>query len=696
MDKINLQSPDGLNFNVRRLAELFPSVIVEKKESDGSITQGVDFEKLKLLLGEDIVEGTERYEFSWPGKKSSLLKANRPVGKTLWPCIADSQNWAETKNIYIEGDNFDALKLLQESYLGKVKLIYIDPPYNTGSDNMYYNDDFSLTVAEYEELIGNVDEDGTRFQKNTNTNPRFHSVWCSMIYERLLLARNFLTSDGLLCISIDENEVENLIKICNEVFGEHNFVNLITVKTKIGGVSGSSEGKSLKGATEFLVVYAKNKALLELNPVYIKTPLLEKIKSYEREGKSWKYTSILTNLSGKTLLFEDKKSGYKYYGYKVADSMSISAFAAMNGISEDEVYCSQSDKIFQTTNAQTSVRTTVIEKTEGYDFPMIGLEYIPTKGKNGGKEIEVLYKGDSRRMMMFLSDAISIEGNTPCYLDKVSTLWDDIQYNNLTKEGNVEYPNGKKPIKLIQRLIEMLLPENPTQDDSIIMDFFSGSASTAHAVMQSNIDFGGNRRFIMVQFPEDLDENLKKADANTKKSIKQMISFLDSIKKPHLITEIGKERIRRSAEQITTASPLIASNSDFGFRVFKVGETYMKNVEVSAESLTQEDLFSHSSNIIDSASDLDLLFGCILSWGLPLHLQLKEEIIDDCKILSYDADALVACFSNSVPMTVIDYIAQKKPLRVVFRDSSFADSQAKINVKERFKILSPDTTIKVI
>jgi adenine-specific DNA-methyltransferase len=505
-----------------------------------------------------------------------------------------------------------------------------------------------------------------------------------MIYPRLLLARNLLRDDGVIFISIDDNEVAQLRKICDEVFGEDNFINIITVKTKIGGVSGSSEGKSLKDATEFVYVYVKNKSSLLFNPVYVSTPLFNRIKSYEIEGKSWKYTSVMTKLENKILIKEDIRRGIKYFGYEILETMSVTAFAKELGISVDDVYNKYADKIFQTTNAQSSIRQTVMKETERENFPMIGCEYAPIKGKNEGQSIEVLYKGDQRRMMMFLADAVEKIDGTYYYLDKITSLWDDIEYNNLTKEGDVEFPNGKKPIKMVQRMLNLV-----TAKDSLILDFFSGSGSTAHAVMKLNAEDGGNRKFIMVQLPEPCAPDSEAFKAGYKN-----------------ICEIGKERIRKAGNKIREEAGLNGQNLDIGFRVFKTADSNMKDVYYGAGEYKQENLDLFVSNIKEDRTPLDLLYGCLLDWALPLSLPHTEEKIDGFTVhivradtLSADATesaALIACFDENISEKALSGIAKKKPLRAVFRDAGFASDPAKINVFEIFKLHAPDTQVKVI
>ena len=690
MNKPKFETPDMTQKNIDKISQIFPNCITETKDENGKLKKAVNFELLQQMLSEEIADKDEAYEFTWVGKNAAIVEANKPIRKTLRPCKEESVNWDTTENLYIEGDNLEVLKLLQESYLGKVKMIYIDPPYNTGND-LIYCDDFSITRENFDDEIGLFDEEGNRLFRNTDSNGRFHSDWCSMIYSRLLIARNLLKDDGVIFISIDDNEVENMKKICDEVFNNSNFINLVTIKTKIGGVSGSSEGKSLRGATEYLLIYARNKEKLLLNPVYIKTKLSTKIKNYEENGKSWKYTSVLTRLDGKTLIKEDKIKKMKYYGYKVVETQSISTFAKENKMTEEQVYDKYADKIFQTTNAQTSIRQNVLDITKNEAYEMIGLEYIPIKGKNVDSEIEILYKGEQRRMMMFLSDAVTRIDGEYFYLDKITTLWDDILYNNLAKEGDVDYSNGKKPIFMLQRIIEMVANNN-----DIILDFFAGSASTAHATIEMNKTKDMNLKFIMVQLPEILDESYRKADANGKKDIKVLIDYLDKIKKPHLLTEIGKQRIRNAGKQIQEENPHTIQNIDIGFRVLKVDDSNMKDVYYSASEYDQGKLDMFESNIKEDRTDLDLLFGCLLDWGLQLSLPYTSETIGKFTVHTYNDGDLVACFNEDVSEEVVKEIARKKPLRVVFRDSSFSNSASKINVFEIFKMISPETNVKVI
>lgn len=673
MLKLKMRTSNKADENYKKLAEMFPNAVTEAiDETTGKVVRAIDKDVLMQEISCKVVDGNEeRYQFTWPDKKKSVLLANAPINKTLRPCREESVDFDGTENLYIEGDNLEVLKLLQETYLGKIKMIYIDPPYNTGND-FVYEDDFAENTDEYLANSGQFDDEGNRLVQNTESNGRFHTDWLNMIYPRLKIAKDLLTEDGVILVHIDDNEYENLTKLGNEVFGEANFINIVTVKTKIGGVSGSSEGKSLKDATEFIMIWAKNKTMLEFNPTYIKQKLFDRIKSYETEGKSWKYTSIMTKLDGKEVIKTDEKRNIVYYGYRTLETMSITAFAKQQGITEEDVYNKYADRIFQTTNAQSSVRQTVMKETAKFDYPMYGCEYVPIKGKNEGSTIEILYKGEQRRMMMFLSNAVSRIDGTYYYLDKITTLWDDIQYNNLTKEGNIEFPNGKKPIKLLQRIIELTCDK-----DSIILDFFSGSASTAHAVMQMNLEDGGKRKFIMVQIPEETSEKSEAYKAGYKN-----------------ICEIGKERIRRAAKKIAEENP--KAKFDGGFRVLKLDSSNMKDVYYNPEDFYSYFLDNLVDNIKEDRTPEDLLFQVMLDLGILLSSKIEESVIGGKKVFNVENNHLIACFDENVTENVITEIAKHKPYYFVMRDSFMANDSVAANFEQIFASYSPDTIRKVL
>lgn len=645
--KVESEIGNIVNDNVKKLAQLFPAAV-----KDGE----VDFEALKEELGQFQEVDSEKYELTWAGKQNAKKIAQEDiVGRTLKYIPEESKNADTTENLYIEGDNLEVLKLLRQNYYGAVKMIYIDPPYNTGND-FIYKDSFNMDVRESNIAEGSISDGGEHLIINNKSQNRYHANWLSMVCSRLKIAKDLLTDDGMIFISIDDNEVDNVIKIANEIFDEQNFINIITVKTKVGGVSGSSEGKSLKDATEFIIAFAKNKNNVNLKPVYLKTKLFDRIKSYELEGKSWKYTSIVTNLSDKVLIKEDEQRKIKYYGYKTLETMSVNAFAEKNNISVEDVYNQYADKIFQTTNAQSSVRQTVMEEMKGLDYPMIGCEYIPIKGKNEGSIIEVLYKGDHRRMMMFLSDAVEKVEGEYYYLDKVTTLWDDIQYNNLTKEGRVEFPNGKKPIKLLQRLVQM-----STEKDSLIIDYFSGSASTGHAVMQQNFEDGGNRHFILIQLPEKCEGELSDGFKYT------------------TICKLGEERLRRSGEDIQSISKDILI--DIGFKVFNIDNSNIKWNSLTTLGQLDMNKIETTPDLVDfmpDAKDVDIVYELMLRQrNIPLSAPMEQ--LDHIGNRTYlYASSYLVCLESEITAELVDKLAALNPLPIkfIFRDSAFKDDIA--------------------
>ena len=399
----------------------------------------------------------QRLELTWIGKNE--VQCIEP--RILLHDASNDYGDKNTENMLIHGDNLIALKALEQNFAGKIKCIYIDPPYNTGSAFEHYDDNLE------------------------------HSKWLNLMYKRLVILKQLLSENGAICVQIDAVEMAYLKVLMDEIFSRQNFINIISVKTKIAGVSGSNMGKSLQDSIEYILLYARDKKQLQLNSIYKRQKLFSRIKSYELEGKSWKYTSILSKLDGKILLKEDIDRNMKYYGYSVSETMSITTFAKANNLTEEQVYNKYASRIFQTTNAQSSIRQTVLKETDNFDYPMIGLEYLPSKGKNKGKKTEILYKGGQRRMMMFLSDSLEYYNKEYIYLDKINTLWDDIQYNNLTKEGNVKFPNGKKPEALIGRVIELL-----SSSGDYVLDSFLGSGTTTAAAQKLH------RKWIGIEFGE--------------------------------------------------------------------------------------------------------------------------------------------------------------------------------------------------
>lgn len=643
MEHMKFETPDLTVGNVEKIAALFPNCVTEMLDEEHSTEKkkvykkAINFDLLRQMLSGEVVEGDEAYEFTWVGKKASIVEANRPIRKTLRPCPEESVDWDTTENLYIEGDNLEVLKLLQESYLGKVKLIYIDPPYNTGGD-FIYRDNFKVDSDEYDEQLGMYDEGEKKLFKNTDSNGRFHSDWCSMIFSRLMLARNLLTNDGVIFISIGDDELHNMRNMCDEAFGANSFVSLITRGT---GTHTGVTNRAIVSEADYILVYAKNIEKIGLDGL----PLEDKdIKIYDMEDESGRFLIRPLRRTGGENRREDRPN--MYFPIEAPDGTYVYPIGP-----------------------------------SGYESRWIcnpkGYEYFKKEGRIFWK------KDDLGKWTVY--QKFYLENKKKA----VSNVWSELEGNKKATrelrnifsdfETAFDFP---KPVGLIKQIAKLL-----TDTSAICLDFFSGSATTAHAVMQLNAEDGGHRKFIMVQLPEKTDEKSEAYKAGYKN-----------------ICEIGKERIRRAGAKIKADNPLTTQDLDVGFRVFKVDDTNMEDVYYSPAEYTQEMLSGMESNIKPDRSDLDLLFGCLLDWGLPLSLPYHSETIDGCTVHTYapgDAeldirDALIACFDNNVPESVIKEIAGRKPLRAVFRDSSFASSPEKINVEEIFAMLAPDTKVRVI
>ena len=653
MEKMRMESVDMTAQNIDRIAELFPNCITEAADENGKLKKAVNFDLLRQMLSGDVVEGDEAYEFTWVGKKAAIVEANRPIRKTLRPCPEESVDWDTTENLYIEGDNLEVLKLLQESYLGKVKIIYIDPPYNTGND-FIYRDSFSVTSDEYDEELGIFDKNGNRLFRNTDSNGRFHSDWCSMIYSRLLLARNILTDDGVMFISIGQAEEYNLTKICNEIFGEHNQVGIISRMMKSGG----NKGQYFSPNMEFVLVYAKDITRLG----FFREPLSDDIiKNYNHEE---------TEGSRKGEMFTIKGLCQPGLGIRPNQRYWIEAPDGTFLIPRGKNYPNrvrEGEKILPT-DEDTCWKWTydryAEEKKKGNIFFHKSTNATALVDQNGETAKWNVFN------KIWLSDRES-EGRVPVDL---ITKWENRISSKELKELGILF-DFAKPTELIKYLLSIVQKNK----EAIILDFFSGSATTAHAVTQMNAEDGGHRHYIMIQLPETNEEE---SDA-----------YKSGFK---TICDIGKERIRRAGTKIKEESPLTTQDLDTGFRVFKLDDSNMNDVYYSAGEYTQNLLTALESNVKADRTDLDLLFGCLLEWGLPLSMPYKSEQIDGCTVHTYNDGDLIACFDEKIPDSVIKAIAKRQPLRAVFRDSSFESSPAKINVGEIFKMLAPDTRVKVI
>jgi len=678
MEKLKLHSPDMTARNIEKLAELFPSCVTEATDENGKLVQAIDFDQLRQELSGHIVDGPrERYHLTWPGKREALLTANAPIAKTLRPCREESVDFDATKNLFIEGDNLDALKLLQETYLGKVKMIYIDPPYNTGND-FIYEDDFAENAEEFLKRSNQKDEEGNRLVANTEANGRFHSDWLSMMYPRLKLARNLLRDDGAIFISIDDNEVINLRQVCDEVFGEQNFIAQIIWRKR----STPPNDRIIAAQHEYILCVTKNSN----NPGLNLRPRTEeqrgRYKNPDNHPKGpWTAGDLMANVKGG----------------RYVDSLH---YPIVN--------------------------------------PRTGQEHYPSSNGNwrfNKDRIEQLIRNDEiyfgendqgrPKLKRFLCDVK--EGIT------WTTLWDFSPLNTVGSTemtnifGNLSTFENPKPTGLILDTLRA----GSTQD-SIILDFFAGSATTAHAVMQLNAEDGGNRRFIMVQLPEPCDEKSEAFKAGYK-----------------TIAEISKERMRRAGARIKdelgrmkdekrtkdenslfTDSELQRSSFsphplDIGFRVLKVDSSNMREVYYSPDEVKKEDLFAHVDNIRDGRTSEDLLFQVLLDWGVDLTLPISRKIVrvnkdeggrvkdeelhsdhsafsphpssfKEYEVYFVDENSLIACFDQGVSEELVKAIAGRHPLRVVFRDNGFASDAVKINVEQIFRQMSPVTEVKSI
>ncbi len=638
MDKMRMESVDLLAKNIEKLGSLFPECITEIENESGEVVHGVDFSKLRQLLDGSVSEDAERYDFTWVGKRAALAEAYKPIRKTLRPCPEESVDWDNTQNLYIEGDNLDVLKLLQESYLGKVKVIYIDPPYNTGADSFVYPDNFRADDEEYDEKAQLFDEEGNKiFKENNDSNPRFHSDWCSMMYSRLLLARNLLTNDGVVFISIDEHEVFNLKSICDNIFGMSQFITCVVVEND----SRVRPYDSLSVTHEFLLMYRKS-------DLYCSNPLINPNKKFQYHDEQGGFD--LYELRNRNSDFNVSNRPNLYYPFWVNPVSADS-----NGLYELSLEPKEGWQIVYPQESQ-GIKTVW---RWGKDKAQSGLNSI-IFGKKCTKGWQVVKK---YRESNFSLNSV--------WTDNVfSSDTGTLEFKKLFENKRVfTYP---KPIYLIIRLLLL-----SSGKDSIVLDFFSGSATTAHAVMQLNSEDGGNRKFIMVQIPMECETKSEAYKAGYKN-----------------ICEIGKERIRRAGMKIREESG--STELDIGFRVLKVDDSNMKPVFYGAQDMEQSLLDATLSNIKEGRTGLDLLFGCLLDWGLPLSLPYKEEAIEGKSFLNYADGELMACFDDELTETVMKEVAERRPTRVVFRDSCFKDSATKINLAEIFKLYSPETTIKTL
>ncbi|WP_286978896.1 site-specific DNA-methyltransferase [Pseudomonas sp.] len=623
MDKLKMHSPNLTEANIAKLAELFPNCITEGRDAKGEVKKAIDFDLLRQELSSSIVEGSqERYQLNWPGKREALLAANAPIAKTLRPFRDESIDFDSTQNLFIEGDNLDVIKLLQESYLGKVKVIYIDPPYNTGRD-FIYDDDFKDDTESYLLRSNQTGESGLRIVANTEANGRFHSDWLTMIYSRIRLARNLLRDDGVVFISIDDNEVDNLRKLCSEVFGEENFVAQI-IWQKV--FSPKNSARWFSEDHDYVLVYAKAKDQWTPNLLPQTEEMIARYKNPDGDSRGpWtssdlaarnRYDAGLYSVQCPSGRIIDGPPKGRYWGISEANFKKLD----------------QDNRIWW--------------GVDGSNMP---------------------------RLKRFLSEVQ--QGRTP------QTLWTykEVGHTQDAKKTLLKYVqfehtenvlNSVKPVELLQRILQLA---SKSDENSIVLDFFSGSATTAHAVLKQNIEDGGNRRFIGVQIPESLPKP-----------------------EPGLasIFEMGLKRIRNFRAEVQQQGG--GENCDLGFRVLKTDTSNMKDVYYTPDAVSQDLLFDQVDNICEDRTAEDLLFQVLLDWGVDLALPVSQQTIVGKTVFFVDGNALIACFDTGIDENFVKQLAGHTPLRVVFRDAGFASDSVKINVEQVFKLLSPVTEIKTL
>lgn len=613
MDKLEMQSKNLVDENIDFIAKRFPNCITEAMDENGKLTKLVDFDLLKQELSKDIVDGNdERYILNWAGKKQSILTANSPINATLRPCKKESVDFDNTKNLYIEGDNLDVLKLLRETYMSKIKMIYIDPPYNTGND-FVYEDDFASSTEDYLQASKSYDDQGNRMFQNNDSNGRFHSDWLSMMYSRLKLAKDLLTDDGVILISIDENEFINMGKICDEIFGRNNFVECFVFDKK-AAAKGVPPVNMVVGVHEYIFAYCKDKLCFKF--LGLKRSKNDFSNPDNDPRGLWRNTNIKSTISERSYTIVNPETGDVF-----TDTWAFSPAEMQKMIDSKQII-----------------------------FP---------KNKNGQVRAKEYY--DEFKNL-----------NTPI---KSSLGLFDAQWNTemITKLMGGKFFQNPKHLKLIHLLIQFTADK-----DDIILDFFSGSATTAHAVMQLNAEDGGNRKFVMVQLPEKCDEKSEAYKAGYKN-----------------ICEIGKERIRRAGKKIKEENPN-ATNLDIGFRDLKLDSSCMKDTYYSPNKTTQDLLTGLVDNIKEDRTPEDLLFQVMLDMGVLLSSEIKTLEINGKKVFNVNDGDLVCCFDKNIDDDTVTQIAKMKPLYAVFRDASMSTDSMAVNFDQIFETYSPTTTRKII
>lgn len=642
MEKLKLHTPDRVKENVAKLAELFPSCVTEARDDKGNLIRSIDFDQLRQELADHVVDGPrERYHLDWPGKRKAIHLANSPVAKTLRPARAESVNFETTKNLFIEGDNLDALKLLQEIYLNQVKLVYIDPPYNTGKD-FVYRDDFSEAAEEYLIRSQQIDDCGNRLLANPESNGRFHSDWLSMMYSRLKLARNLLTPDGIVCVSIDDHECASLRQLCDEVFGRECFLAQIVIQANKRGQTYKEVAKT----HEYVVLYSRT-GEVSLNEI-------------DKSDGALPYTDSL----GPFDLWELRNRNPKFGRFN-RPNLFFPVFVAPDDLDE----CGY---------AHVSLCESDAARVKVLPVNSEGIEGCWRWGKDKINSVELTGSSPVLVAKRRRDGGWNVYEKSRKATTKVKSIWNDTEV--ISEQGTIELGqlglseafDHPKPKALIQRCIHMA-----TSDDDLVVDFFAGSATTADAVMSLNAEDGGTRRFILVQIPAtvDADGPARKAGFST-------------------LADVSKERIRRAGNRIRSAKPLVESHLDTGFRVLKIDTSNVKEVFYTPDESKQGDLLKQIDNIREDRTAEDLLFQVLVDWGVDLALPIAQETIDGRTVFFVDGNALAACFDPNVTDELVKEIAKRKPLRAVFRDSSYSSDSVKINVEQIFKLLAPSTEIR--
>ena len=614
-NKLDLSSVDGTQLNLEALYRIAPSCFTEvKDDKTGELRRVVNFKTLRQLLGDNAVEDAdEMYQFTWPGKQEARREAARPITKTLRPVVEDSVDWDNTQNLYIEGDNLEVLKLLQKSYMGKVKMIYIDPPYNTGND-FVYDDDFTVSQHEHDLATGDVDELGYRYRKNTETNGKFHSDWCSMMYSRLMVARSLLTEDGVIFISIDDNEQRNLKNICDEVFGASNFIAQLVWERAF---SPKNDAKFISNSHDYILMYAQNINLFTIGRLPRTEEANARYSNPDNDPRGvWQSDNMTVKTYSPTGDYPITLPSGRVVEPPAGRCWSLSAKAFAERLQDNRIWFG----------------------SDGNGTPRIK-RFLH----------ELKFDGMAPTSILFYKEV----GHSQEGAQEVIKLFD-----------NKGVFDGPKPVRLLERLVTLA----NLKADSIVLDFFSGSATTAHALMKVNAEKQTNCKFILVQLPEEVSETKKEQGYKT-------------------ICEIGEERIRRAGKKIKEESPLTTQNLDTGFRVFRLADSNFEEVKKAPAEYNQSQLDLFLNNVKSDRTDLDLLFGAMLNWGVQLSLSITSEEVDGKMIYSVNDGDLVACFAEDITENIVKAMADKQPLRVLFRDSCFARDDAKINVFETLKQL---------